>query len=106
MPINDAANIEKGVLISSTNLDTLEFSSDKSVLSIGPGLRWGDVFTHMNNTGLAIVGGRLGIVGVPGLLLGGGISHYSLERGLASTNGNIAGYQVSELCVILEKKIC
>ncbi|KAM0200592.1 hypothetical protein ACHAPQ_007832 [Fusarium lateritium] len=102
MPIPDAANIDSsGVLVSSTNLNTLKFSNDKSVLSVGPGPRWGDVFTYMNNSGLAIVGGRLGAVGVPGLLLGGGISYYSYERGLASTNGNIAGYE----CVLADGRV-
>lgn len=96
MPIEDAANIgSSGVLISSTNLDTLKFSDDKTILSVGPGPRWGDVSTYMDGSGLTVVGGRLGPVGVPGLLLGGGISFYSYEKGLASTNGNIAGYEVT-----------
>ncbi|KAL7756845.1 hypothetical protein ACKLNR_013838 [Fusarium oxysporum f. sp. zingiberi] len=94
-PIADSANIGSyGVLVSSTNHNTFIFSHDKSILHDGPGPRWGDVFTHINNTGLAIVGGRLGAVGVPGLLLGGGLSYYSYERGLASSSNNIAGYEV------------
>lgn len=95
MPIDNAANVESGVLISSSNLKILEFSDDKAVLSVGPGPRWGDVYRFLNGSGLAVVGGRLGPVGVPGFLLGGGISFYGYEKGLASTNGNIKGYEVS-----------
>lgn len=95
MPISDAANIDaSGVLISSTNLNTLELSRDRTYLSVGPGPRWGDVYTYLNGTELTVVGGRLGPVGVPGLLLGGGMSFYSFHHGLASASGKIHAYEV------------
>lgn len=95
MPIADAANINSsGVLISSTNLNTLRLSDDNQTMSIGPGPRWGDVFEYMDGTNLTVVGGRLAPVGVPGLLLGGGISHYSYKHGLGSANGKIKAYEV------------
>lgn len=95
MPISDAANINAaGVLISSTNLNTLELSSDRTHLSVGPGPRWGDVYTFLNGTELTVVGGRLGPVGVPGLLLGGKLSFYSFHHGLASAGGKIRAYEV------------
>ncbi|KAF2178031.1 FAD-binding domain-containing protein [Zopfia rhizophila CBS 207.26] len=94
MPIADAANINStGVLISSTKLNTLKLSEDKGTMSIGPGPRWGDVFTYLDGTDLTIVGGRLGPVGVPGLLLGGGISYYSYKHGLGSAGGKIKSYE-------------
>ncbi|KAF2464585.1 FAD-binding domain-containing protein [Lindgomyces ingoldianus] len=94
MPISDAANINSsGVLISSTNLNTLQLSDDKQTMSIGPGPRWGDVFNYLEGTNLTIVGGRLGPVGVPGLLLGGGISWYSYKYGMASAGGKIKAYE-------------
>ncbi|KAK4502960.1 hypothetical protein PRZ48_006387 [Zasmidium cellare] len=102
MPIADAANINAtGVLISSTNLLTLELSEDQSYVSVGPGPRWADVYTYLNGTGLVVVGGRLGPVGVPGLLLGGGISLYSYNRGLASAGGKIRAYE----CVLADGTI-
>lgn len=95
MPIADAANINSsGILISSTNLNTLQLSEDKQTMSIGPGPRWGDVFEYMDGTNLTVVGGRLAPVGVPGLLLGGGISYYSYKHGLGSAGGKIKGYEV------------
>ncbi|KAJ4336728.1 hypothetical protein N0V95_008516 [Ascochyta clinopodiicola] len=94
MPISDAANINStGVLISSTNLNTLELSEDKETMSIGPGPRWGDVFNHLEFTNKTVVGGRLAPVGVPGLLLGGGISWYSVKHGLASSGRKIKAYE-------------
>lgn len=95
MPIPDAANINStGVQISSTNLKTLLLSEDKKTMSIGPGPRWGDVFEYLDGTNLTVVGGRLAPVGVPGLLLGGGISYFSYSKGLASSEGKIKAYEV------------
>ncbi|KAL1593647.1 hypothetical protein SLS59_009161 [Nothophoma quercina] len=94
MPISDAANINStGVLISSTNLNTLKLSEDGETMSIGPGPRWGDVFNYLEFTNKTVVGGRLAPVGVPGLLLGGGISWYSVKHGLASSGGKIKAYE-------------
>lgn len=95
MPIADAASINSsGVQISSTNLKTLHLSSDKQTMSIGPGPRWGDVFEYLDGTNLTVVGGRLPPVGVPGLLLGGGISYFSYMHGLASSEGKIKAYEI------------
>lgn len=95
MPIDSANAIgPTGVLISSSNLNMLVLSADRETLSIGPGPRWLDVYDFLEGSGLAVVGARIGPVGVPGLLLGGGVSFYSYEYGVASTNGNIKGYEV------------
>ena len=101
MPISDAANINStGVQISSTNLNILALSEDKQTMSIGPAFRWGDVFEFMDGSNLTVVGGRLPPVGVPGLLLGGGISYFSYAHGLASSNGKIKAYEVRHLIEI------
>ncbi|KAB2579065.1 FAD linked oxidase [Lasiodiplodia theobromae] len=87
MAIAGAANIDSsGVLLSSSNLNQLELSEDKSSVAVGPGNRWGDVFEYLEPHGLAVVGGRMSIVGVPGLLMGGGISNFGNEFGWASSN--------------------
>jgi FAD/FMN-containing dehydrogenase len=94
MPIPGYNGIDSnGILLSASNLTTLALSSDKSIVSVGPGNRWGDVYTYLAPSNLAAVGGRVGHVGVPGLLLGGGISFYSSQHGFASDN--IVKYQVS-----------
>jgi FAD/FMN-containing dehydrogenase len=94
MPIPGYNGIDSsGVLLSSSNLTTLSLSTDKSIVSVGPGNRWRDVYAYLKPSGLAAVGGRVGHVGVPGLLLGGGISFYSSEYGFASDN--VQKYQVS-----------
>ncbi|KAH7082487.1 FAD binding domain-containing protein [Paraphoma chrysanthemicola] len=87
MPIPGYNGInDSGVLLSSSNLTTLSLAKDKSTVSVGPGNRWRDVYAYLKPSGLAAVGGRVGHVGVPGLLLGGGISFYSSQYGFASDN--------------------
>ncbi|KAL1639832.1 hypothetical protein SLS58_007576 [Diplodia intermedia] len=87
MAIEGAANIDSsGVLLSSANLNQLELSEDKSSVAVGPGNRWGDVYNYLEEYGLAVVGGRMSIVGVPGLLMGGGISSFGNEYGWSSSN--------------------
>lgn len=93
MPIPRYNGIDElGVLLSSSNLTALSLSSDKSVVSVGPGNRWRDVYAYLKPFRLAAVGGRVGHVGVSGLLLGGGISFFSSEYGFASDN--VVRYQV------------
>lgn len=97
MPIPGYNGIDNtGVLLSSSNLTALALSLDRSTVSVGPGNRWGDVYSYLAPSNLTVVGGRVGRVGVPGLLLGGGISFYSSQYGFASDN--VKRYQVSHAC--------
>ncbi|KAK2782714.1 hypothetical protein FQN53_009639 [Emmonsiellopsis sp. PD_33] len=86
MPIPGYANTDGGVLIGFTKLNEIKLSADKATVSVGPGQRWGDVYKSLEPEGLVVLGGRVGLVGVPGLLLGGGISFYSNQHGFASDN--------------------
>lgn len=97
MPVENAANINStGVLISSTNLKTMQLSDDMSTLAVGPGFRWGDAYSYLNSTGTGkmVSGGRYTPVGIPGYLIGGGMSFFSYEKGFSSANGNIEAYEV------------
>lgn len=87
MPIGDSNNINStGVLLSSSGFKRLALSPDSSTLHVGPGNHWGDVYNFLNNTGKSIVGGRLGVVGIPGFITGGGISFFSWKYGWSSAN--------------------
>ncbi|KAF2753655.1 FAD linked oxidase-like protein [Pseudovirgaria hyperparasitica] len=77
---------DPGVLISLENFLQVTLNEDKSVASIGPGTRWGQVYDTLDPAGLAVVGGRLPYVGTAGLVLGGGFSHFSGEFGMAVDN--------------------
>lgn len=93
MPIGDAANINStGVLLSSYGLTQVDVADDGKTVNVGPGNHWVDVYRGLESHGLTVVGGRLGVVGVPGLLLGGGVSFFGNEYGWASAN--IASFTV------------
>lgn len=84
--LQGANNIDNGVLMVMSNLTTLELNEDKSVLSVGPAYRWGDVYSFLEPENLAVSGGRLSPVGVPGLLLAGGVSFHGNQHGWAADN--------------------
>jgi len=85
IPLYNNAN-SSGILLSTSNLTTLSLSSNNETLSIGPGKSWIDVAEYLLPYGLVAVGGRVGEVGVPGFLLGGGISFYASQYGFGSDN--------------------
>jgi FAD/FMN-containing dehydrogenase len=67
-----------------SNLTTLSLASDNKTVSIGPAFRWGDVYKYLQQYNLSVAGGRLSPVGVPGLLLGGGINFYGNQVGFSA----------------------
>ncbi|KAK8074611.1 oxidoreductase FAD-binding protein [Apiospora hydei] len=76
-----AANIGAGIVIDLQNLNQVNVSADKTTVKIGPGNRWGNVYSILDPHGLAVTGGRLATVGVGGLVTGGGFSHFSPRYG-------------------------
>lgn len=77
---------DTGILIDLQKMNRLTLSSDSAVVSLGPGLRWGDVYNALDPYGVSVIGGRIPHVGVAGLILGGAFFHFSGEYGLAADN--------------------
>lgn len=44
---------------------------DSSVVRLGPGLRWGEIYNALDAYGVSVIGGRIPHVGVGGLVLKG-----------------------------------
>ncbi|KAJ2983270.1 hypothetical protein NQ176_g812 [Zarea fungicola] len=80
------ANINDGVTIDMASLSSVSLSSDQTVALVGAGGKWVDVYAYLNTFNLTVAGGRNGNVGVGGLLVGGGISHFSPRVGWACDN--------------------
>jgi FAD/FMN-containing dehydrogenase len=77
MPIPGFANINSGILVGLTDLNQITLSFDKPYVFIGPGRRWEEIYDFLEPYRLVALGGRVGIIGVSGLLLGSSISFYS-----------------------------
>ena len=80
-PQPGAANQGGGVTIDLAALKQVQVSADRRTTSIGPGNRWVNVYPKLDAQGVAILGGRVAIVGVGGLVTGGGISFFSGRYG-------------------------
>ncbi|KAF1952218.1 FAD binding domain-containing protein [Byssothecium circinans] len=85
-PYIGASNIDGGVTIDFQYLNATTYDAETTIASIGPGARWGSVYTALEPKGVMVTGGRSASVGVGGLIIGGGISHYSSRYGLACDN--------------------
>ncbi|KAL1888113.1 hypothetical protein Cpir12675_006296 [Ceratocystis pirilliformis] len=85
-PYAGASSRDGGVVISMESMAGVQLSHDRSTVVVGPGARWIDVSRSLDPEGLSVVGGRIGDVGVSGLLLGGGLSFFSGKLGFACDN--------------------
>ncbi|GAP93275.1 hypothetical protein SAMD00023353_11600140 [Rosellinia necatrix] len=79
-----ASNFDKGVTIDLRGLNTIELSNDKSMISLGVGNTWDEVYAKLDGFNLSVAGGRSSGVGVGGLSLGGGISFFGTRYGWTS----------------------
>ncbi|TLS29219.1 hypothetical protein PpBr36_01694 [Pyricularia pennisetigena] len=86
------SNLPGGVTLDLARLSQVKVSPDRETTSIGPGARWVQVAATLDPLGLAVVGGRMGDVGVSGLVLGGGLSYFSGKHGWACDN--VRAYEV------------
>lgn len=75
------ANIVSGVTIDLQGLNVIELSDDRSIVSVGAGSRWGQVYKALVPENRTVAGGRVGQVGVGGLTVGGGISAFTPRFG-------------------------
>lgn len=86
MAIKGSNNIDDGPLFVMSNLTALEVNEDENYVWVGPGHDWGQVFSYLSKFNLAAAGGRLSPVGVPGLLLAGGVNFHGNQHGWAADN--------------------
>lgn len=89
-PITGIANTNHGVLIGTTNLQTLEIVPSPNDLGhpyvrMGSGVVWGQVYDFLSKYQLLAVGARLFTVG-SGSILGGGMSFLSQQKGWIADN--------------------
>ncbi|CAI7607613.1 unnamed protein product [Penicillium manginii] len=88
MPNNGFASIQDGLLVSTKNLDQVFYNHEDQTAVIGPGLSWEEAQKGLDDAvgGRAVVGGRLGGVGIGGYMLGCGMSFLSTQYGWAANN--------------------
>lgn len=87
-----ASSIDGGITITMESFTQVLASADKKTVNVGPGNRWVDVYNALEPDGIGVSGGRVSSVGVPELILGGGISFFANKIGWACDN--IASYEV------------
>lgn len=66
-----ASSIEGGVTLSLSRFDKIEPSASKTIVTVGPGNRWLNVYETLQSDDIVVIGGRVSSIGVGGLTLGG-----------------------------------
>ncbi|KAJ5492425.1 FAD linked oxidase N-terminal [Penicillium expansum] len=87
-----ANNIVDGVTIDMSLMNTTTYNKEAGTASILPGSRWGDVYETLAKYNVTVPGGRSGVVGVAGFLLGGGNSFHTARVGFGCDN--VVNYEV------------
>lgn len=70
MPSPLAANINDGILIDMSLFTGISYDPGSHVATIGTGQIWRNVYNHLEQYNVTVVGGRVLEVGVGGLILG------------------------------------
>lgn len=70
-PFAGSANIQGGVTVDTRGLKGIALVEDGSAVEVAAGETWAALYTELEKHGLTVAGGRVGRVGVAGLLLGG-----------------------------------
>ncbi|KAL9012925.1 MAG: hypothetical protein Q9173_002346 [Seirophora scorigena] len=84
-PFKDFASTDNGVLIAMHQMKTVEYDAASETVRLSMGNTWEDVYGALIPHQRVVVGGRLAPVGMA-LITGGGLSHYSNDKGFASDN--------------------
>ncbi|VUC35568.1 unnamed protein product [Clonostachys rosea] len=79
-------NIEGGITIDLRHLTGIHLKEDSSSVSVGAGERWGEVYSKLQESGLAVTGSRSSLGGIGGLSLSGGLSFFSSREGFITDN--------------------
>ncbi|KAG8162865.1 hypothetical protein KVR01_007343 [Diaporthe batatas] len=81
MWVPGASNSPDGVTVDLANLNSIDVNTEALTVSVGPAATWDAVFAKLDPLGFSAVGGRVAGVGVGGLTLGGGLSHFGPRYG-------------------------
>lgn len=82
-PNKDWSSVASGILISFRPfMQGITYNADGTA-DVQPGSRWSEAVSTLEPNGRAVVGGRIGDVGVGGYTLGGGLSFLSAQYGFA-----------------------
>lgn len=74
------SSVQGGILISFMYMRSVSYDAALDVVTLQPGVRWGEAAHALEPSGVAVLGGRMGAIGT-GLLLGGGLNFLSAMHG-------------------------
>ncbi|KAI8946482.1 FAD-binding domain-containing protein [Xylaria longipes] len=83
---------DAGVLIDLQKMNGLAFEPNGITMQAGPGNRWRAMYEFSEAHGRIVKGGRMETVGIPGYLLGSGMTYFPSLQGMAADS--IVNYEI------------
>ncbi|KAK9423444.1 putative FAD binding domain-containing protein [Seiridium unicorne] len=80
------SNGDSGITIDLRGNDEISLNEDASIVSVGSGALWIDVYKSLEPLNRTVVGARVADVGLGGFLTGGGLSFFSPRYGFGCDN--------------------
>lgn len=77
-----ATNADGGITIDLQRINNVDIAPDKKTVNVGSGNKWARVHAALEKEGLYVLGGRVGDVGVGGVILGGGKLYANVQRAI------------------------
>lgn len=87
-----AANIDDGVTIDLSYMNSTTYHAENSTAAILPGARWESVYATLDALNVSSPGGRCNVPGVGGLVTGGGVSFFNARKGFVCDS--VANFEV------------
>ncbi|KAK4209470.1 bifunctional solanapyrone synthase [Rhypophila decipiens] len=91
-PLPGCANVDNGITLELSLLNSITLKNQNSVVQIGAGARWGVVYQKLDPLGKSVTGSRSAQGGIGGLALAGGLSFFSSSQGFICDN--VLNYEV------------
>ncbi|KAI1858095.1 uncharacterized protein JN550_012851 [Neoarthrinium moseri] len=85
-PLSAANNIQNGVAIDLSQLNSIQYDAESKLVTFGPGVRWKHIYHELQKHERVVAGGREGETGVAGFLLGGGNTWFTAQKGFGCDN--------------------
>ncbi|KAI1243963.1 hypothetical protein MGN70_013831 [Eutypa lata] len=70
-PNPGSSSIGEGILVDLQRLKEVSLTSDKAIVSVAPGAKWGDVTAVTDPSGVTVIGARMPSIGAGGSIIGG-----------------------------------
>lgn len=84
--VNHSSVGTNGIILDMSRLTQITLAADKSTITVGAGLSWGEVYRFLNGTGVSVNGAHSPNPGIVGQTIGGGLGWFTGSAGVTAAS--------------------